>query len=609
MPISLHMTLAPFAAPAWILNALTGLAGIACGLGTSHLFRRDHPPYHTLEAGMHALFSRHVPAIAWSVDQNLRIVHTTGSEGMLLGFHFQGQEGAAIGALVEAHHRLAFEQQHEAVLSGEIRSFEGLYFERYYRIALEPARDRHGTIIGVHGVALDISEAYALQNQLARERHIDALTGLVTRMRLYDRLAQALLICARNQKSVGVLAIDIDRFKALNDLCGREVGDQLLRAVAERLRSLLRKADTVARLGNDDFAAVLLNIDTAENGATVAGKVITAFQQPFLILGEQIFATVSVGIAISPFDGEDETILLRNALTALSYAKISGGNTYHFYTNSLHETLSARMTLESALRIAIENHEIVPHYQPLVSREGLVVGYEALARWEHSVLGRIPPARFIPIAEENGSITALGSQILLQACHDIQRLQAEIGRRLRVAVNISARQFDEPLFVESIIAIIQSSGVDPTCLELELTESMLMRDMEGAIHTLSRIKATGVSIAIDDFGTGYSSLSHLKRLPVDTLKIDQSFVRELPEDKDDEAIVTAIVSLAHALNMHVVAEGIETPAQLEALLKIDCDLLQGFFFGRPISLEQTLATYKDLLIYSTPAEILERQAH
>jgi diguanylate cyclase (GGDEF)-like protein len=600
--------MAPFAAPESILSLLAGLSGIVLGLGSSNVLRRDYHQRHTMATNLEALCTRHVPIITWSVDRRLRIVHANGGEGTLLGLHFQGQEGVPVCELVENRHRLNFEKRHVDALNGDIQAFEVLCFERFYRIALEPSRDNHGIIIGVNGVALDITEQYNLQNRLTRERHVDDLTGLATRMRLYDRLSQALLISGRNHKNIGVLAIDVDRFKALNDMCGHEVGDQMLRAVAERLRSLLRKADTVARLGNDDFAAVLMDIDNAESGATVADKIIAAFQQPFLILGEQMYITVSVGVAISPFDGEDETMLLRNAETALSYAKVSGGNCFHFYTNSLHETISARITLESALRIAIENQEIVPHYQPLVSRDGVVMGYEALARWEHPTLGRIPPVEFIPIAEENGSISALGNQILMRACQDIQILQKSIGRHLRVAVNISARQFDEPEFVETIISIIETSGVDPKCLELELTESMLMRDMESAIETLTRIKAAGVSIAIDDFGTGYSSLSHLKRLPIDTLKIDQSFIRELPEDADDEAIVTAIVSLAHALDMHVLAEGIETPGHLEALLKVNCDSFQGYFFGRPISLAQTLSTYQDLPIYKNQGPVLERQA-
>jgi len=604
----LEVGMAPFAPPGYIPNLLAILGGVVLGFGSSNVFRKDYHVRQTLTLGMDALFTRHVPAVAWSVDRHLRIVDSAGGEGVLLGLHFQGQEGIEICDLLESHQRTQFELEHRAALSGSIRTIEGMYFQRYYRIALEPARDHHGTIIGVNGVALDITDIHTIQNQLLRERHVDDLTGLATRMRLYDRLGQALLLSARNNKNVGVLAIDIDRFKLINENCGHEVGDQLLREAAERLRSLLRKADTVARLGSDDFAAVLLDIDNAESGATVAGKIVAAFQQPFLILGEQMYISVSVGVAISPFDGEDENVLLRNAETALSFAKVSGGNVFHFYTNSMHDKISERVTLETALRIAIQNHEIEPHYQPLISRDGTVVGYEALARWEHPTLGRMPPIKFIPLAEETGLISALGEQILRKACFDIQTMQKEIGRKLRVAVNISARQFDEPQFVDSIISIIHSSGVDPKDLELELTESMLMRDMDAAILTLARIKSTGVSIAIDDFGTGYSSLSHLKRLPIDTLKIDQSFVRELPEDEDAEAIVTAISSLAHALDLHVIAEGVETPGHLEALLKVDCDFFQGYFFGRPISLQETLATYKDLAIYQKVEDRQSEQA-
>ena len=345
---------------------------------------------------------------------------------------------------------------------------------------------------------------------------------------------------------------------------------------------------------------MLFDIDAAESGALVASKVVSSFQQPFLIHGEQMYATVSVGLAISPFDGDDENVLLRNAETALSFAKVSGGNVFHFYTRTMHDSISERVAMEAALRVAITNEEIETHYQPLISRNGTVVGFEALARWEHPTLGRLPPVKFIPLAEETGLIVALGELMLRNACRDIRILQREIALDMHVAVNISARQFDEPEFVESVIDIINRSGIDPKQLELEITESMLMRDTECAIDILARIKAIGVSIAIDDFGTGYSSLSHLKRFPIDTLKIDQSFVRELPQDSDAEAIVTAISSLAHALNLKVIAEGVETPGQLDALLSVECDYFQGYFFGRPAPLKEILATFRDLAIYKKP---------
>lgn len=594
--------MSPFSAGGLAPSALTMLSGLALGLGSSSLLRRDDRHHDLPAVGTDALFMRHIPAVAWSVDRKLHVVSSAGGEGALFGLHFKTEDDITITDLVEPRNRSQFEMEHRAALAGSIRTFEGLYFQRYYRFALEPARDHHGMIVGVKGVALDISEMHDLQEQLLRERHIDDLTGLATRMRLYDRLGQAMIMSARNNKNVGVLAIDIDRFKLVNETSGHEVGDLLLRGVADRLLTLLRRADTVARLGSDDFAAVLFDIDAAESGAAVAGKLVSAFQQPFLIHGEQMYATVSIGVAISPYDGEDENVLLRNAETALSFAKVNGGNAFHFYTNSMHDTISERVALEGALRVAIANKEIQTHYQPLISRGGTVIGFEALARWDHPTLGRLPPVKFIPLAEETGLIVALGELVLRQACYDINILRRETGLDLHVAVNISARQFDEPKFVQSIIDIIDETGINPHDLELELTESMLMRNMDAAIAILASIKTTGASIAIDDFGTGYSSLSHLKRLPIDTLKIDQSFVRELPQDADAEAIVTAIASLAHALGLKVIAEGVETPGQLDALLSVECDFFQGYFFGRPAPISEILATFRDLAIYKRAEE-------
>jgi diguanylate cyclase (GGDEF)-like protein/PAS domain S-box-containing protein len=543
--------------------------------------------------GLRQQIDRMTAATAWQVDSHLRVVATSGDEQSALGVYLHDLIGAPIHELVHEDHRDLLRDQHERALLGNDCQFEASYFDRRYRITLEPVRNRRERIVGVSGIALDITETYKLREELDHERHVDDLTGLATRTKLYDRLSQALHITSRSGKKVVVLAIDIDRFKFVNEGSGHSAGDALLRAAADRLRTLLRRADTVARLGADDFAAVLVDVESADKAAIVATKVAKAFEVPFFINGAQVYVTVSVGIAMSPHDGQTPDELFGNAETALSFAKLNGGNTFHFYAMEMHTQIADRMALETSLRAALADDQLDVYYQPLVGRDGRIIALEALVRWRHPMLGFMTPDRFIGLAEETGLIIPLGELVLRHACRDFAEMKRVYDGPLTLAVNLSPRQFDKDELLETIVRVIRESGVDATNIELELTESTLMRNMDLAIDILQSFKDIGVTIAIDDFGTGYSSLSYLKRLPIDTLKIDRSFVMELPGDDNAAAIISAICDLAHALDLEVVAEGVETPEQLERLLALGCDRLQGYLFSRPVPLETLLPMLYD----------------
>lgn len=576
-----------------------GLLVSAWGVVATSVAWARHTHHTSTNHELRHHLDRHTSATAWQVDCQLRVVATSGNDHGALCQYLHDLIGMPIHELVHEHHRDHLREQHEKALTGLNCEFEAFYFDRQYRISLQPLLSRSGKVKGVSGVALDISEVHRLRQQLDHERHVDDLTGLATRTRFYDRLSQGLHITARSGKKIAVLAVDIDRFKYVNEGNGHNAGDALLRGAADRLRTLLRQADTVARLGADDFAAILIDMESADRAAIVATKIARAFELPFFIEGIQVYVTVSVGIALSPHDGNAPDILLGNAETALSFAKMSGGNTFHFYAIEMHHQIADRVALESALRTALTEDQLSVYYQPIIGREGRVVCLEALVRWRHPVLGFLAPDRFIPMAEETGLIVPLGELVLRHACRDFAQLTDLYEYPLKMAINLSPRQFDDPDLLSTITNAIEINAIDPLNIELELTESTLMRNMESAIEALGRLKSTGVSIAIDDFGTGYSSLSYLKRLPIDTLKIDRSFVMELPGDDNAAAIIAAVCDLAHALKLEVVAEGVETPEQLKSLLDLGCDRLQGYLFSRPVPLA-TLITALEQPTFFTP---------
>ncbi len=422
--------------------------------------------------------------------------------------------------------------------------------------------------------------------QVDRLAYYDTVTDLPNRTLFEDRLTQAVAIARSSGQTLGVLFISVDQFKKVNDTLGHVPGDGLLREFAERLKRCITETDTVARFGSDEFALLQTQIDGTKDVVETIGSLSQVLKFSFDLKGQELFATASVGVSLYPFDGQDSQTLLKNAAAALYKAKTLGGANYQFYTADIHAMASRRLALETNLRRAIHNEEFMIHYQPRVSVDSLQIsGVEALVRWQHPQLGLISPGEFIPLAEDTGLIVPIGEWVLRNACLQNRRWQDQGFSPIHVAVNISARQFHEQDVTETVIRILDESGLAPEYLDLELTESSIMKNADSAADVLNRLKEMGVNIAIDDFGTGYSSLASLKRLPIDALKIDQSFVRDVTTDPDDAALVMAIITLAHNLRLKVIAEGVETEEQLSFLHLLRCDEIQGYVFSKPLPAE------------------------
>lgn len=426
----------------------------------------------------------------------------------------------------------------------------------------------------------ELREARDLGQRLA---YHDALTALPNRASLYDRLQQAVGQAERQHQRVAVLLFDLDGFKKVNDTLGHEAGDLLLQQAAQRLMGCLRKSDTLARLGGDEFAVVLEGITHPHDAARVARKLLGIFAAPFVLSGHESFVTSSLGISLYPDDGSDVRALIQRAEVAMYRAKRLGRNTCQVYDVSMDAAAMERLTLENGLRKAIERHQLSVHYQPLINLEaGAIDSVEALLRWEHPELGRVPPSTFIPVAEETGLIVPIGEWVLGAALAQTNAWQAAGLPRVRVSVNLSPRQFRDRALPTTLRRIVHDNRADPHDLELEITESSAIQDVDHTRHALQTFKNMGTRVSIDDFGTGYSSLSHLKRLPIDTLKIDRSFVRGVPRDRDDAAITSAIIALGHNMDLSVVGEGVETDQQLAFLRSHACDCVQGFLFSAPV---------------------------
>src|SRR5829696_8558363 len=422
--------------------------------------------------------------------------------------------------------------------------------------------------------------------------YYDTVTQLPNRALFEDRLTQAVAIAKATGQSLGVLFISLDHLKKVNDSLGHGSGDVLLREFAERLKSCISKSDTVARFGNDEFALLRTQINGTKDIIETIGSLSQLLKFSFDLPGHELFATASVGVSLFPLDGEDCHTLLKHAGAALYKAKKSGGANYQFFTADMHDLATKRLGLESSLRRAIQNEEFLLHYQPRVSVDSLaIVGVEALVRWQHPQLGLISPSEFIPLAEDTGLIVPIGEWVLRTACLQGRRWREQGFAPIQIGVNISARQFHDQDLTQTVIRILEETGWSPKYLELELTESSIMQNAEFAAGMLTRLKNMGINISIDDFGTGFSSLGSLKRLPIDALKIDQSFVREATTDPDDAALVMAIITLAHNLRLRVVAEGVETEDQLRFLQLLRCDEIQGYFFSRPLPADKLVALF------------------
>ena len=433
-------------------------------------------------------------------------------------------------------------------------------------------------------IVLDLSQNKQAQENLDHLAYHDALTDLPNQALFKDRLKQAIALSRRRDEMQAVLLLNLDRFKMINDSLGYIAGDRALQSVAQRLKSCVRESDTVARFGSDEFALVLTGISRAQDAANTARAIKEVLDQAFIFEEQEFFLSTSIGISLYPADGLDTATLLKSADTALARAKQQGGNNYQFYTAGRTTQALKQLMLESNLRQALERGEFIVEYQPQVSLKSFqLVGMEALIRWQHPGLGLLQPEEFIQLAEDSGLMISIGDWALRKACLQSKSWQDAGLEPLRLSVNFSARQFQEPTFFSTVAEILKDTRLDPIWLELELTEGSIMKQPEQAIAKLHELRRMGIKVAIDDFGTGYSSLSYLKRFPIDTLKIDKSFVGDVCSDVDDAAIVRAIVTLGHALGLQVIAEGVETREQLSYLSELECDAVQGFLFSKSLS--------------------------
>lgn len=444
-------------------------------------------------------------------------------------------------------------------------------------------KNEDGDTLHYISVFSDITERKQTEDKIIHQAYHDALTNLPNRVLFKDRLEQALAFAHRLQhQNVAVLFMDLDRFKYINDTLGHDAGDQLLQEVATRLHNCVRATDTVARLGGDEFTILLPEVDHADEAIMVASKVLEAMKHPFTLSEQEIFVTASIGISMYPNDGENVGTLMKNADAAMYHVKGQGRAGFHLYTNDLSSQTMRRLELQNQLYNALDRDEFVLHYQPQTDiASGAIFGVEALILWKHPALGLVPPGEFIPVAEETGLIQSIGAWVLEEACCQGKNW-LDAGITLQIAVNLSARQFHKKDLAGLVTRTLHLSGLPPELLELEITESVAMENAEHSLHTLQSITQTGVQTAIDDFGTGYSSLSQLKKMPLHTLKIDRSFVKDLMTDSDDSAIVTAIITMAHSLGLKVIAEGVETAQQLQRLHELGCDRAQGYLLGRPM---------------------------
>ncbi len=450
---------------------------------------------------------------------------------------------------------------------------------------IAPLRDANHQQIGFLGTVSDISELKQAHDQLEQMAFYDILTGLANRRLFRNRLEHMLSNTQRTHHSVALILIDVDHFKNVNDSMGHDSGDTLLIVIAERLKQCVRFTDTVARLGGDEFAVILPNIPDMLTVSTIAEKILLGLSKPTLLDSEEVNVSVSMGISVSPEDTTEAEVLIKNADMALYRAKDQGRNNFTFFTAEMNTVLIAHLHLVQQLRQAIEQQAFLLHYQPQIDlNTGQLIGFEALVRWQHAERGIVSPLEFIPVAEETGLIIPLGRWILRAACQQMRALcdAKLVSNRAVMAVNLSLKQFEDTQLVRHIGETLIEFGLRPAQLELELTETMIMENLETTLATMQNIKALGIGLSIDDFGTGYSSLSYLKRLPVNIIKVDRSFVMDIPDDTDDMEITAAVIAMAHKLRYKVVAEGIETEAQCKFLREAGCDYGQGYFFSRPL---------------------------
>jgi diguanylate cyclase (GGDEF)-like protein/PAS domain S-box-containing protein len=544
-----------------------------------------------VDAALRHLVATNLVAIVF-IDLAGNILNAEESFLNLLGYSSDNLPQSIHALTPPEHHRLDEEAFEKLMAFGACAPFE------------KDLLKQDGTAVPVlFGAALhedeiacfvvDLSQNKQKQEKLNHLAYHDALTDLPNQVLFKDRLKQAIALSRRNDQLQAVLLLNLDRFKTINDSLGYTAGDRLLQSMAQRLTSCVRESDTVARFGGDEFAILLTQIPRAQDAANVARAIKQTLDQAFLFEDQEIFVSSSIGISLYPHDGRDTAGLLKTAGAALDRAKVQGGNNFQFYTAGGTTRALKQLVLESNLRPGLERLEFVVQYQPQVDvRTCQLVGMEALVRWQHPSLGLLYPNEFVPLAEESGLILSLGDWVMRTACAQNKSWQDAGLTPMRLSVNFSARQFQQPTFITDVAQILKDTNLDPRWLELELTESSIMRDPEEAIEKLHELKLMGIKVAIDDFGTGYSSLNYLKRFPIDTLKIDKSFVSDVCKDPHDTAIVRAIINLGHALELMVIAEGVETKEQLQYLTALGCDAVQGFLFSKALP----ASVFEELLV-------------
>ncbi len=533
------------------------------------------------------------PVMLHSIDADGRLLAVSDLWLETLGY----QRAEVIGHHFSEFLRLPSQEQLETPLLTEFFKTDDVRHVAYQMIAKDGKpievllsaivkRDKHGAISSSLAVLLDVTEHKQTENRVHRLAYYDTLTGLPNRTLFQERLSRELMRAHREDSTLEVMFLDLDQFKGINDTLGHAAGDSLLQSVADRLQKCLRDVDTVARFGGDEFVILLVGLGGTQDPSVFARRTLDAIAKPVTIDGKDLFTTASIGIAVYPTDGTDAETMLRKADIAMYEAKERGRNTYQFFSAELNTRTLERLRLETSLRQALSRQELFLAYQPQLDLDsGKIIGIEALLRWNHPENGLVPPESFIPVAEETGLIIPIGEFVLRTACTQAQSWRALGLPPIRIAVNVSARQFKQHDYVDRVEAILSETNLPPELLELELTESTVMENVQGTIMTLTDLKIRGVQLAIDDFGTGHSSLVYLKHFPFDRIKIAQEFVRDIPRDPDNEAIISAIIAMAESLNLKVIAEGVESKEQLSFLRNRRCHEMQGFYFSSPLSPE------------------------
>jgi diguanylate cyclase (GGDEF)-like protein/PAS domain S-box-containing protein len=568
-----------------LMETATRLAGIAIERARAQeaLERREQELRTVMDS---------VPAMICYADREARFVYLNRRFADWLGFPRDSLIGRPVREVVDAETFQVMQPHIAHVLAGgEVhyerrqRAHDGRQYD--FDVHYLPHFDSAGSVCGYFVMLNDVTARKQDEELLYFLANHDQLTALPNRNLFAEHLGRAIAQEARQGEKLAVLFLDLDRFKNVNDTLGHNAGDVLLQRVAGRLREALRESDLVARLGGDEYTVLLQPLADVQEAAVCAQKLIDALARPIEIDGHELFVTCSIGISVFPEDAKDAATLLKNADSAMYKAKEQGKNTYQFFSDEAAAHNFEHLMLETNLRRALEREEFVLHFQPIVDlRQRRVTGMEALVRWQHPDFGMVAPARFIPLAEETGLILPIGAWVLEQACRQTRALQQQGFADLHVAVNLSPKQFRQKNLVRSIAGILARSGLDPRFLELEVTESSIMEHADITIRTLHELKSMGIHLSIDDFGTGYSSLSYLKRFPIDSLKVDQSFVRDIPGDPEDAAIASAVIALGHSLRLTIVAEGVETAEQLTFMRERGCHRVQGYFFARPMTVAE-----------------------